>query len=246
DFVEKMSKKKKNNKLSIFFIDLDRFKIINDTVGHYAGDIILKEVANRIEELLSNNSFLARFSGDKFTILVTEDVEVERIADLGQKILHVISKPIMYEAREFFLTGSIGASLFPDDGMTTELLFKHADTAMNLAKKQGGNKMKFYSTEMNQQVLYQLELEGYLRRALEKREFHLCFQPLIDLSSGEIYGTEALIRWEHPKLGLVSPGEFIPLAEETGLIHEIGKWVLKKACQENKRWHDMGDRKSVV
>lgn len=240
DFVEKMSKKKKNNKLSIFFIDLDRFKIINDTVGHYAGDIILKEVANRIEELLSNNSFLARFSGDKFTILVTEDVEVERIADLGQKILHVISKPIMYEAREFFLTGSIGVSLFPDDGMTTELLFKHADTAMNLAKKQGGNKMKFYSTEMNQQVLYQLELEGYLRRALGKREFHLCFQPLIDLSSGEIYGTEALIRWEHPKLGLVSPGEFIPLAEETGLIHEIGKWVLKKACQENKRWHDMG------
>src|SRR5690606_20223801 len=168
DFVEKMSKKKKNNKLSIFFIDLDRFKIINDTVRHYAGDIILKEVANRIEELLSNNSFLARFSGDKFTILVTDDVEVERIADLGQKILHVISKPIMYEAREFFLTGSIGASLFPDDGMTTELLFKHADTAMNLAKKQGGNKMKFYSTEMNQQVLYQLELEGYLRRALEK------------------------------------------------------------------------------
>ncbi|WP_223254381.1 putative bifunctional diguanylate cyclase/phosphodiesterase [Bacillus sp. HNG] len=240
DFVQRFSKKKKHHKLAVLFIDLDRFKMINDTVGHYAGDIILKQLAKRIQGLLPKKSFLARFSGDKFTILITEDVEVEKIADLGQTLLHDIARPIMYEAREFFLTGSIGVSFYPNDGITTELLFKHADTAMNLAKQQGGNKMKFYSTEMNQQVLYRLELEGYLRKALEKNEFHICFQPLIDLSSGEVYGSEALIRWEHPKLGLVSPGEFIPLAEETGLIHEIGKWVLKEACQENKKWHDMG------
>ncbi|WP_010283436.1 putative bifunctional diguanylate cyclase/phosphodiesterase [Bacillus timonensis] len=240
EFVQRFKKKKSNNKLAVLFIDLDRFKIINDTVGHYAGDIILKELANRIKRILPKRSYLARFSGDKFTILISDGVEIDKIVDLGQSLLQDISKPIMYEAREFFLTGSIGASFYPNDGITTELLFKHADTAMNLAKHQGGNKMKFYSTEMNQQVLYKLELEGYLRRALEKKEFHLCYQPLIDLSSGKVYGTEALIRWEHPKLGLVSPGEFIPLAEETGLIHEIGKWVLRKACQENKKWHDMG------
>ncbi len=240
DYVQRFSKIRKHRKLAVLFIDLDRFKMINDTVGHYAGDIILKQLAKRIQGLLPKKSFLARFSGDKFTILITEDVDVEKIADIGQTLLHIIAKPIMYEAREFFLTGSIGVSFYPNDGITTELLFKHADTAMNLAKQQGGNKMKFYSTEMNQQVLYKLELEGYLRRALEKNEFHLCYQPLIDLASGEVYGSEALIRWEHPKLGLVSPGEFIPLAEETGLIHEIGKWVLKKACQENKKWHDLG------
>ncbi|MEH7224897.1 bifunctional diguanylate cyclase/phosphodiesterase [Bacillus sp. JJ1566] len=239
-YVKRFSKIKKRSKLAVLFIDLDRFKMINDTVGHYAGDIILKELAKRIQGLPPLKSFLARFSGDKFTILITEDVEVEKIADLGQTLLHELAKPIMYEAREFFLTASVGVSFYPNDGITTELLFKHADTAMNLAKQQGGNKMKFYSTEMNQQVLYKLEFEGYLRRALEKKEFHLCFQPLIDLASGDVYGSEALIRWEHPKLGLVSPGEFIPLAEETGLIHEIGRWVLKKACQENKKWHDMG------
>ncbi|WP_449539409.1 putative bifunctional diguanylate cyclase/phosphodiesterase [Ferdinandcohnia sp. Marseille-Q9671] len=238
--VEEIVQNGKKKRLAVLFIDLDRFKIINDTVGHHAGDIILKELANRIQVLIPDKSNLARFSGDKFTILLTEDIEIDRIVDLGQKLLHDIAKPIMYEAREFFLTGSIGVSLYPNDGITTELLFKHADTAMNLSKQHGGNKMKFYSTEMNQQVLYQLELEGYLRRALEKEEFHLCYQPLIDLASGEIYGSEALIRWEHPKLGLVPPGEFIPLAEETGLIHAIGKWVLTKACQENKKWHDMG------
>ncbi|MEH7383661.1 bifunctional diguanylate cyclase/phosphodiesterase [Bacillus sp. JJ1533] len=240
NFVQRFSKKKKQSKFAVLFIDLDRFKMINDTVGHYAGDIILKQLAKRIQGLLPKKSFLARFSGDKFTILITEEVDVEKIVDLGQTLLHDIAKPIMYEAREFFLTGSVGVSFYPNDGITTELLFKHADTAMNLAKQQGGNKMKFYSKEMNQQVLYKLELEGYLRKALEKNEFHLCFQPLIDLASGEVYGSEALIRWEHPKLGLVSPGEFIPLAEETGLIQEIGRWVLKEACQENKKWHDMG------
>ena len=240
EFVKRFKQKKKQNKFAVLFIDLDRFKIINDTVGHYAGDIILKELANRIKALLPNKSHLARFSGDKFTILLTNDVEVEKIVDLGQSLLHDIAKPIMFEAREFFLTGSIGVSFYPNDGITTELLFKHADTAMNLAKQQGGNKMKFYRADMNQQVLYKLELEGYLRRALEKKEFHLCYQPLIDLASGSVYGSEALLRWEHPKLGLVSPGEFIPLAEETGLIHDIGKWVLTKACRENKKWHDMG------
>ncbi|MFT4414891.1 EAL domain-containing protein [Fredinandcohnia humi] len=238
EFVQRMSKKKK--KLAIMFIDLDRFKLINDTVGHYAGDTILKELVNRMKGLLPPRTYLARFSGDKFTILFTKYVEIVNVVDFGQKILHEISKPIMYEGQEFFLTGSLGVSIYPNDGVKTDLLLKHADTAMNLAKQQGGNKMQFYSTEMNEQVLYQLELESYLRRALEKDEFHLCYQPLVDLATGEIYGSEALIRWQHPKLGLVSPGEFIPLAEETGLIHDIGKWVLKRACQENKKWQDMG------
>lgn len=240
EFIGRLVKKKNKKKLGIMFIDLDRFKVINDTVGHHAGDMILKELVNRMKDLLPPKSYLARFSGDKFTILFTKDVEIITIVEIGQKILHEIAKPLLYEGQEFFLTGSMGVSIYPDDGSKTELLLKHADTAMNLAKQHGGNKLNFYSREMNEQVLYQLELEAYLRRALEKDEFHLCYQPLVDLETGLVFGSEALIRWQHPKLGLVSPGEFIPLAEETGLIHDIGNWVLKEACHQNKKWHDLG------
>ncbi|MBE4909305.1 EAL domain-containing protein [Bacillus luteolus] len=232
--------KRKKKKLAILFIDLDRFKIINDSLGHYQGDLILKQVIERVKKVLPSRSYLGRFEGDKFTLVLSKNVDIDHVIDIGQKILQEIGKPILYEEQEFFITASIGVSMYPNDDKHEDYLLKHADTAMNLAKHHGGNKLKFYSTEMNTEALYRLELESYLRKALEKNEFHLCYQPLISLATGKIYGSEALIRWNHPKLGLVSPGDFIPLAEETGLIQDIGKWVMLTACKQNKKWHEMG------
>ncbi|MFD1735267.1 EAL domain-containing protein [Bacillus salitolerans] len=238
DMFERVTKKKK--KLAVMFIDMDRFKIINDSLGHYAGDEILKMIADRIKKVLPSGSFLGRFAGDKFTLLLSKSVDIENIVNIAQDIQQCIGKPVLYLEQEYFITASIGISLYPDDGMDEQTILRNADAAMNRAKQQGGNKIKFYSTEMNNQALYRLELESYLRKALEKKEFFLCYQPLVDLETGTIYGSEALIRWNHPKLGLVSPVEFIPLAEETGLIHDIGRWVLFTACKQTKLWHDMG------
>ncbi|EIJ81902.1 diguanylate cyclase/phosphodiesterase with PAS/PAC sensor(s) [Bacillus methanolicus PB1] len=244
-FTEKLEElllraKKKKRKFAVLFIDIDRFKIINDSLGHYAGDIILKELAERIQEALPSGSLLGRFSGDKFSLVLTKQVSVEEVMKTGTQILQNISKPIFMNNQEFFLTASIGVSWYPGDGLDEHTLLKNADIAMNRSKNNGGNRITFFSNEMNDEALIRLEMESYLRKALKKNEFFLYYQPLINLHSGEIYGSEALIRWEHPKLGLVSPGDFIPLAEETGLIEEIGNWVLRKACKQNKQWHDMG------
>ncbi|MEH7444462.1 EAL domain-containing protein [Bacillus sp. JJ1122] len=232
--------KKKKELLAVLVIDIDRFKIINDSLGHYAGDIVLKEIAARIQNHLPKGSYLGRFSGDKFTLLLTKNVSIEQTTRLAIDLQKIISKPLYYQNQEFIVTASIGISSFPGDGLDENILLKNADIAMNRSKNQGGNKITFFSTGMNDQAIIRLELESYLRKALQKNEFYLCYQPLMDLKSGEITCTEALIRWQHPHLGLVSPSQFIPLAEETGLIEEIGAWVLTTACIQTKEWQCSG------
>jgi diguanylate cyclase (GGDEF)-like protein/PAS domain S-box-containing protein len=232
--------KKEKRSLAVLFIDMDRFKIINDTIGHYAGDEIIKQIADRLRKVIPDGSYLGRFGGDKFSLLMTQQVDVQRIIEWAKKMLRAIAVPFIYEEKEFFITASIGVSIYPNDGLDAQSLLKNADIAMNRAKQQGGNRIKLYSTKMNEQALYRIELESYLRKALEKDEFFLVYQPLIDLETGAIFGSEALLRWNHPKIGLVSPTEFIPIAEEIGLIHEIGRWVLKEACTQTKKWHDLG------
>ncbi|WP_264736853.1 EAL domain-containing protein [Cytobacillus firmus] len=232
--------RKKQKKLAVLSIDIDRFKIINDSLGHFAGDMVLKEISERIERVLPSGSYLGRFSGDKFTLVLSREATIEKVMKVSKKILEEISHPISQSNQEFIVTASIGASLHPNDGSDEHLLLKNADIATNRSKQQGGNRVTFFSMEMNQQAMVRLELESYLRKALQKNEFYLCYQPLIDLETGNLYGSEALIRWNHPKLGLVSPSDFIPLAEETGLIEDIGGWVLRSACKQNKRWQMLG------
>ncbi len=236
ELLERVAKKKK--KLAVLFIDMDRFKIINDSLGHYAGDEILKEIADRVKSSLPSGSFLGRFAGDKFALILSKNIDIENIVSVAKNIQNSVSIPVLYNEKEYFITASIGISLYPDDGLEEQTLLRNADAAMNRIKLKGGNRIKFYSTEINNQAIYRLELESYLRKALEKDEFFLCYQPLIDLSTGTIFGSEALIRWNHPKLGLVAPSDFIPLAEETGLIHDIGRWVLENACLQTKKWQD--------
>ncbi|NKE05714.1 EAL domain-containing protein [Mesobacillus selenatarsenatis] len=240
--LEEMLHRAKHRKefLAVLVIDIDRFKIINDSLGHYAGDIVLKELAERILERLPAGAFFGRFSGDKFTLLLTENVSIDQTTRFARELQNIISMPLSYQSQEFIVTASIGISSFPGDGLDEQVLLKNADIAMNRSKNEGGNKITYFSTGMNDQAMVRLELESYLRKALQKNEFHLCYQPLMDLKSGEITCTEALIRWQHPHLGLVSPAQFIPLAEETGLIEEIGAWVLTTACVQTKAWQQNG------
>ncbi|WP_226682644.1 sensor domain-containing protein [Sutcliffiella horikoshii] len=231
--------KKSKEKLAVLFIDFDRFKLINDSLGHRVGDELLKWEIERISALLPANCYFARFGGDKFSLSYTGFESIDEVISMAKSILITIKQPIKYLEKEFYVTASIGVSLYPNDGIAAESLLKNADAAMNQAKKLGGNKIKFYSDEMNSQALYRIELESYLRKALEKNEFFLCYQPFIDIDSKAVIGAEALIRWNHPKLGLVPPADFIPLAEETGLITEIGGWVLETACVHTKNWQQV-------
>ncbi|MBD3110299.1 EAL domain-containing protein [Bacillus sp. AGMB 02131] len=232
--------KKKKRELAVVFIDFDRFKVINDSLGHYAGDVILKKLAKRLKRVTPLGSYLGRFAGDKFALVITKQVDLEEIQRVTKMVNEVIAEPIEHGGQEFFITSSIGVALFPEDGRDADSLLKNADIAMNRGKAQGGGQLVFYSDEMNEQALKRFELESYLRRALEKEEFFICYQPLIDLNTGDVYGSEALIRWQHPVKGLVSPADFIPLAEETRLIDDIGYWVLNTACAQNKKWQDLG------
>lgn len=232
--------KKKKRMLAVMSIDMDRFKLINDSLGHDAGDEILKEISERIMKTIPSGSNLGRFGGDKFNLVLSKNETVDEVIRIAKAILRQISAPLFHSNQELYVTASIGISFFPNDGLNEITLLKNADIAMNRSKSPGGNRITLYSNDMNEEVLRRLELESYLRKALQKEEFFLCYQPLIHLETGEVYGSEALIRWNHPILGLVSPGDFIPLAEETGLIEEIGSWVLKTACKQNRQWQRMG------
>ena len=236
---------KKGFNFALLFIDLDRFKSVNDTLGHATGDQLLIEVAKRLTCSIRENDMVFRQGGDEF-IIILHDIDQATVIEVATRIIEALQEPATIDNYDIFTTPSIGISLYPEDGTSVESLIKHADAAMYQAKKAGKNTYRFYSMSDDQQSIDPLKIEMGLHKALEQDEFVLHFQPKVNLKTGRIVGTEALIRWKHPELGMIPPGHFISIAEETGLIIPIGEWALSQACYQNKQWHDKGYSSLVV
>jgi diguanylate cyclase (GGDEF)-like protein/PAS domain S-box-containing protein len=245
--VEKILKfpKQRKTNFSVLFIDLDRFKNINDTYGHDIGDRFLIEVSKRLRNGLRKNDILARQGGDEFTILL-KNSSIANAKELGDRIIEALEHPFIIEGIEIFVSPSIGISVYPDHGSNLTELLRKADAAMYHAKKDGGNNYKFHDKVLENQNNEKLKIEAHLRKAIENNEFILHYQPKIDLSSNEILGAEALLRWNNPELGMVPPDKFITIAEETGLIIPIGEWVIKRACEQLKIWKVEGLERLTV
>ena len=226
--------------VGVLFLDLDRFKGINDTLGHRIGDKLLKTVSKRLAACVRESDTLARLGGDEFVAILVGVNNAEGITTVAKKILMLISEPIYIDDQEIYTSASIGIAVYPMDGDDSHTLLKHADLAMYQAKELDRNNFQFFSREMNIKVLERMMLENSMRKALEREEFFLVYQPQVDARSGRITGMEALLRWQHPDLGLLAPDRFIYLAEETGFIIPIGEWVLRTACRQNKAWQKQG------
>ncbi|PKN53626.1 MAG: hypothetical protein CVU55_00440 [Deltaproteobacteria bacterium HGW-Deltaproteobacteria-13] len=235
-----MSAQRNKKQLAVLFIDLDRFKIINDSLGHEAGDQMLKEIAGRFRHLLRAVDVVGRLGGDEFIILIEEVNELNQVATLAHKILATTLKPAVIMGEECRVTASIGISIYPRDGQDEQSLMKNADIAMYFAKEEGKNNYQFYSDNIQSMANERLSIETNLRRALERNELFLNYQAKLDFKTGAITGVEALLRWNNPYLGSVTPTQLIPVAEETGLIVPIGRWVMKTACAQNVAWQQQG------
>ena len=231
--------------VAILFIDLDRFKYVNDSLGHNTGDALIKLVADRLKKIAADHAIVSRQGGDEFTILSSFKDQAS-ISSFAQQITQGIKLPFIIQQKEILITCSIGISIFPENGHDIETLMKNADVAMYWSKDNGKDHYSFYQDHMKETSVKVMKFEWELRKAVENQEFILHYQPKIDLATDHIVGCEALIRWEHPTMGTISPAEFIPLAEETGLINQIGEWVLREACLQNKKWHDAGHKEFQV
>jgi diguanylate cyclase (GGDEF)-like protein/PAS domain S-box-containing protein len=234
------SAQRRKSKVAVVFIDLDRFKEVNDSLGHDAGDLLLQTLATRLSSAVRDQDTVARMGGDEFIVLIQGLNDVKDVPMLAQKLLSCFVKSVTLNGYELTVTASMGISLYPDDATNGPELIRNADAAMYQAKDAGSNAYRFYTSDLNRRALEMLSMENSLRRAIERQEFVLHYQPQVDIKSGSVVGAEALIRWNHPDLGLVMPGEFIPIAEERGLIVPIGAWVIEEAARQAAVWHNSG------
>jgi diguanylate cyclase (GGDEF)-like protein len=229
-----------NKKIAVLFLDLDGFKHINDSLGHPIGDKLLQSIAQRLVKCVRASDTVSRQGGDEFVVLLSEMAQSEDAAITARRMLQTVAEAHPIDPHELHVTASIGVSVFPDDGMDAETLIKNADMAMYQAKENGRQSYQFFKPAMNVRAVARQSIEESLRRALERQEFALVYQPIVSLKSGEITGAETLLRWTHPTRGPVSPAKFIPVAEDSGLILAIDKWVLREACTQGRAWADAG------
>lgn len=250
-FLDRLSRaiaqsKREARTVGLLFVDLDRFKTVNDSLGHIFGDRLLEQVAGRLTGCVREADTVARLGGDEFTIILADIRREQDAATVAEKIIERLGQPFMIEGHDLFIGASVGITIFPTDADDAATMLRNADIAMYRAKEAGRNGYRFFTPEMNTHAVERMRLERDLRRALERGQFSLHYQPIVDLDSGEVVSAEALIRWHHPERGTVAPDQFIPLAEETGMIGPIGEWVIWTACAQAKRWHDAGhDRLGV-
>lgn len=224
----------------VMFIDLDSFKGVNDTMGHKSGDALLKQVAQNLSSRVRQYDTVSRFGGDEFLVMIPQIAQAEDIKSVADNIMKTFNQPVTINGQEFFITASAGISVYPLDGEDADSLIKNADLAMYISKDGGKNKYTLCSQVMKEDIMKKMQLTNSLYRAQERNELVLYYQPQVDIATNKIVGIEALIRWKHPELGMISPSVFIPIAEQTGLINSIGQWVLKTACQQSKLWQDQG------
>ncbi|WHH61091.1 EAL domain-containing protein [Petroclostridium sp. X23] len=228
------------SKFALIYLDIDNFKHINDTVGHSSGNVLIKDIANILKCHIKSPNLVVRLGGDEFAILLNDISDNGEAAEKVEFLLNLLKKPWILQEQEFFVSASVGVTVYPDHGTDLTTLFKNADAAMFAVKDSGKDGYSFYSKKMEEKTLHYIQMINQLRYAIDNDEFALYYQPLIDLETGTLIGVEALIRWIHPQKGFIPPAEFIPLAEETGHIHQIGKWVFKTACKQKKEWSKKG------
>ena len=233
-------------RVALMHIDLDRFKVVNETLGHYVGDALLKQAAERIRKATRDADTVARVGGDEFTLVFPNVTSLQTLSAAAEVILDELARAFPSDGQELFVSASVGISLYPDDAGSVDELIKHADGAMSSAKHLGRNNFQFFTAGMNQEVQDRMQIEAGLRTAIQRNELSLLYQPKIDLATRRIFGAEALLRWNHPKLGMISPSRFVPVAEEAGLVGQIGEWVLRTACRQIREWQDAGHSLQVA